>query len=100
MTGFRSQKWDPWLIISQIIAVQTVYYFGLGIYIFFITLVLNQVPTLDYIFSYDVRIKKEEEKIFISKLFIGITIIELEWTIIYKRIFIKCFIKVREMNIK
>jgi hypothetical protein len=55
MSGFRSQKWDPFLIVSQIVAVQTLYYFGLGFWVFFITLVANRVPTLDYIFSYDVR---------------------------------------------
>ncbi|CAF2399518.1 unnamed protein product [Rotaria sp. Silwood2] len=53
MSGFRNQRWDPWLIISQIIAVQTFYYFGLGCLIFFITFAFNRVPTLDYIFSYD-----------------------------------------------
>ncbi|CAF0770780.1 unnamed protein product [Rotaria sordida] len=53
MSGFRNQRWDPWLIISQIIAVQTLYYLGLGFLIFFITFAINQVPTLDYIFSYD-----------------------------------------------
>ncbi len=58
MTGFRSQKWDPWLIISQIIAVQTLYYLGLGLGVFFITLPLNGVPTLDYLFSYDVKINE------------------------------------------
>lgn len=55
MSGFRSYKWDPYLIISQIIAIQTVYYLGLGIWIFYITIVLNRTPTLDYLFSYDVR---------------------------------------------
>ena len=54
MSGFRSQKWDPWLIISQIIAVQTLYYFGLGCWVFLLTLFGNQVPTLDYLFSYEV----------------------------------------------
>jgi hypothetical protein len=60
MTGFRNQKWDPWLIISQIIAVQTIYYFGLGFWVFFTTLALNQVPTLDYFFAYDVRINQKK----------------------------------------
>ncbi len=55
MSGFRSQKWDPWLIISQIIAVQTIYYFGLGVWVFLITLTVNRVPTLDYLFSYEVK---------------------------------------------
>jgi hypothetical protein len=60
MSGFRNQKWDPWLIISQIIAVQTIYYVGLGFWVFFLTLLMNQVPTLDYFFSYDVRIQRRK----------------------------------------
>jgi hypothetical protein len=55
MSGFRSQKWDPFLIISQIIAVQTLYYFGLGFWIFCLTFAVNRVPTLDYLFSYQVK---------------------------------------------
>ena len=54
MSGFRSQKWDPWLIISQIIAVQTLYYLSLGCWVFLLTLFDNQVPTLDHLFSYEV----------------------------------------------
>ncbi|CAF4184561.1 unnamed protein product [Rotaria socialis] len=53
MTGFRNQKWDPWLIISQIIAVQAIYYFGFGLWILLITITFNRVPSLDYFFSYD-----------------------------------------------
>ena len=55
MSGFRSHKWDPFLIISQIIAIQTVYYVGLGMWTFYITLFLKRTPSLDYLFSYDVR---------------------------------------------
>jgi hypothetical protein len=92
MSGFRNQKWDPRLIISQIIAVQTLYYFGLGFWVFFITFAINQVPTLDYIFSYDVRLNKKFS-LFLFR-FIDITIIKLEWTIIYWGIFTQCFNKV------
>ncbi|CAF1554106.1 unnamed protein product [Rotaria magnacalcarata] len=53
MTGFRNQKWDPWLIVSQIIAIQAIYYFGFGFWILLITFTLNGVPSLDYFFSYD-----------------------------------------------
>ncbi|CAF0735603.1 unnamed protein product [Adineta steineri] len=54
MSGFRSQKWDPWLIISQIIAVQALYYFGLGLWLFLIGSTFQQKPTLDYLFSYKI----------------------------------------------
>jgi len=54
MNGFRSQKWDPWLIISQIIAVQSLYYLGLGFWTLFITFAIDRAPSLDYLFSYEV----------------------------------------------
>lgn len=53
MSGFRSQKWDPWLIISQIVAVQALYYLSLGFWICLITLTVGRPPTLDYLFSYE-----------------------------------------------
>jgi hypothetical protein len=93
MSGFRNQKWDPWLILSQIIAVQTIYYFGLGFWVFFITLTLSRVPTLDYLFSYEVKSKKKFSLI-VFFASIDFTIIELEWTIIYGCIFTQCFNKV------
>jgi hypothetical protein len=65
MSGFRSQKWDPWLIISQIIAIQTLYYLGLGFGVFFITFALNRVPTLDYLFSYNVKTDENLVKIYL-----------------------------------
>jgi hypothetical protein len=54
MNGFRYQKWDPWLIISQIIAVQTLYYLGLGFWVLLITFAIDRSPSLDYLFSYEV----------------------------------------------
>jgi protein SYS1 len=55
MSGFRSQKWDPWLIISQIIAVQSLYYLSLGLWIFLSTLIVGRAPTLEYLFSFEVE---------------------------------------------
>ncbi len=60
MNGFRYQKWDPLLIISQIIAVQTLYYLGIGFWILLITFAVDRAPSLDYIFSYDVRRDKKK----------------------------------------
>ncbi len=54
MSGFRYQKWDPLLIISQIISIQTLYYLGLGFWVLIITFAVDRVPSLDYIFSYEV----------------------------------------------
>jgi hypothetical protein len=61
MNGFRYQKWDPLLIISQIIAVQTLYYLGIGFWILLITFAVDRAPSLDYIFSYDVRRDKKNK---------------------------------------
>jgi hypothetical protein len=54
MNGFRYQKWDPVLIISQIIAVQSLYYLGIGFWILLATFAIDRAPSLDYIFSYEV----------------------------------------------
>lgn len=49
---FRKTTWDPLLIISQITAVQTVWYFSLGIWIWIITVFLGATRSLDYAFHY------------------------------------------------
>jgi hypothetical protein len=54
MNGFRYQKWDPLLIVSQIIAVQTLYYLGLGFWVLLITFAIDRAPSLDYLFSYEI----------------------------------------------
>ncbi|XP_008550973.1 protein SYS1 homolog [Microplitis demolitor] len=53
LTGqFRKTTWDPILIISQIIAVQTVMYFFLGVWIWILTTLLGETKSLDYAFQY------------------------------------------------
>lgn len=53
MSGqFRKTTWDPFLIISQIIAVQSVMYFSLGLWIWVITFFLGTTRSLDYAFQY------------------------------------------------
>jgi hypothetical protein len=64
MNGFRYQKWDPVLIISQIIAVQSLYYLGIGFWILLATFAIDRAPSLDYIFSYEVRINHSMTIIF------------------------------------
>ncbi|CAF0997476.1 unnamed protein product [Rotaria magnacalcarata] len=54
MNGFRYQKWDPLLIVSQIVAVQTLYYLGLGFWVLLITITIDRAPSLDYLFSYEI----------------------------------------------
>lgn len=53
MTGqFRKTTWDPMLIISQIIAVQCVIYFTLGLWIVIIADLMGTTTSLDYAFQY------------------------------------------------
>ncbi|XP_035718209.1 protein SYS1 homolog [Vespa mandarinia] len=49
---FRKTTWDPILIISQIVAVQSVMYFFLGIWIWIIASLLGSTNSLDYAFQY------------------------------------------------
>jgi hypothetical protein len=63
MNGFRSQKWDPWLIVSQIIAIQTLYYLGLGFWVLLITFAVDRAASLDYFFSYEVRPEKRIQEV-------------------------------------
>lgn len=49
---FRKTTWDPILIISQIIAVQTVMYFCLGFCIWIVASILGSTKSLDYVFQY------------------------------------------------
>ncbi|XP_037499552.1 protein SYS1 homolog [Rhipicephalus sanguineus] len=50
---FRYSVWDPFLIISQMITLQCMYYVGLGFWICFLDIVTGQVLSLDQLFSYE-----------------------------------------------
>ncbi|CAB0045306.1 unnamed protein product [Trichogramma brassicae] len=51
LTGqFRKTTWDPILIVAQIIAVQCLLYFILGIMIIMIATLLGTTKSLDYLF--------------------------------------------------
>ncbi|XP_078688462.1 protein SYS1 homolog [Branchiostoma floridae x Branchiostoma belcheri] len=50
---FRSYVWDPTLIMLQIITVQSVFYGGLGLWIFIIDFFADESRSLDQIFSYE-----------------------------------------------
>ncbi|XP_014221221.1 protein SYS1 homolog [Trichogramma pretiosum] len=53
LTGqFRKTTWDPILIVAQIIAVQCLIYFILGIMIIMIATLLGTTKSLDYAFQY------------------------------------------------
>lgn len=52
--GFRSTQWDPLIIISQIVAMQSILYVSLGIIMFLMDLLAGANHTLDHIFQYHV----------------------------------------------
>ena len=55
MTGqFRYTTWDPILIVSQILTVQTMFYTSLGILIYVADCLTDYSPSLTHMFSYQV----------------------------------------------
>jgi len=53
MSGqFRYTQWDPILIVSQIITIQTLFYTSLGILIYVSDCMTGQSPALSHLFSY------------------------------------------------
>lgn len=51
---FRNTTWDPALIIFQIVALQAVFYLGLGGILAFVTCFEGTSRTLDHLFKYQV----------------------------------------------
>lgn len=55
MSGnFRYTRWDPVLISSQIVAIQTTFYVTLGLATFILSHLTGHLPTLDLIFNFQV----------------------------------------------
>lgn len=55
LTGqFRHTQWDPILIIFQIIALQSVFYVTLGVWIAVMNLLVGTSRSLDHLFKYQV----------------------------------------------
>lgn len=52
---FRSYVWDPLLILSQIILMQTVYYGSLGLWLALVDGLVRSSPSLDQMFDAQVR---------------------------------------------
>ncbi|KAE8775042.1 protein SYS1 [Hordeum vulgare] len=44
-------EWDPWLIMSQMVCLQCLYYLGLGL--FMVLLVGTRVPSLTLLYLFD-----------------------------------------------
>lgn len=52
--GFRNTQWDPFLLCTQIIAIQTVLYVNLGAIMALMDVFVDANHTLDHIFQYHV----------------------------------------------
>ena len=68
MASFRSYAWDPLLIVSQMIAMQSTFYFGLGTIMYFLAFLHVEEISLDRIF-----ISKKGEMLDLVTLFAYIT---------------------------
>lgn len=55
MGSFRNTKWDPVLLITQIVAMQSLLYASLGALMWFMDLLGGANHTLDHLFQYHVR---------------------------------------------
>lgn len=51
---FRSYVWDPLLIVSQIVLMQTVYYGSLGLWLALVDALVRSSPSLDQMFDAEV----------------------------------------------
>ncbi|BES87515.1 Integral membrane protein S linking to the trans Golgi network [Nesidiocoris tenuis] len=49
---FRNTAWDPILIVSQIVAVQSVFYLTLGVWLLALDFVVGTSRSLDHVFKY------------------------------------------------
>ena len=52
---FRSSVWDPVLIVSQILTMQSLFYLCLGGWIFVVDFICGSPRSLDQLFSYKVK---------------------------------------------
>ena len=52
---FRYTVWDPWMIISQIVTLQCIFYVSLGLWVFTFDLCVGTPRSLDQIFKYQVK---------------------------------------------
>lgn len=53
--SFRNTQWDPFLLITQIIGVQSLLYVSLLVIMFLMDCLAGANHTLDHIFQYHVR---------------------------------------------
>jgi len=53
MGGFRSSVWDPILIVSQILTMQSVFYVTLGSWVYVMDCIADTYRSLDQLFAYE-----------------------------------------------
>lgn len=53
--GFRNTQWDPIILFSQIVAMQSLLYTSLGAIMYVMDLLAGANHTLDHLFQYHVR---------------------------------------------
>lgn len=53
-TGFRNTQWDPIILVSQIVAMQSLLYVSLGAIMYLMDLLAGANHTLDHLFQYHV----------------------------------------------
>ncbi|XP_040837353.1 protein SYS1 homolog isoform X3 [Ochotona curzoniae] len=51
---FRSYVWDPLLILSQMVLMQTVYYGSLGLWLALVDALVRSSPSLDQMFDAEI----------------------------------------------
>ena len=64
--GFRSYVWDPCLIISQIVAVQCVFYIFLALWILLVDFWTGSTRSLDQFFRAKVRTKMSTRSLWLA----------------------------------
>lgn len=52
--SFRNTQWDPFLLLTQIIAMQCLLYFSLGALMGIMDVLGGSIHTLDHLFQYHV----------------------------------------------
>lgn len=64
--GFRNTQWDPVILVSQIVAMQSLLYVSLGALLFVMDWLAGANHTLDHIFQYHVRARRRARKCVIA----------------------------------
>ncbi|XP_037085906.1 protein SYS1 homolog [Pollicipes pollicipes] len=81
---FRYTKWDPVLIISQIVCLQALYYVTLGVCLVFLNMLTGGLLSLDSIFNFEVLNLSEGHGRVVAIAFVlnaGFSALSLWWVV-------------------